>query len=760
MAGKVLIAWLLLASVCFGQSSRIVGGMDKDGRPITGYQVGDEPVRWQQQVQIMAPASPPYFLDGRHPYQWSNHGWGGSPFSKPFPGGVYEVRNASLDKTQKLGAWSQPATITVQSGAQLYCGGWNLPALQYEAGVIWKITCVSVKPECAGWGMNPGEEYVLISPNHWNVNNTSPSVACEPELHKLMVYKPLTYPLSRITFGGDLQQVAPPPIVVPTSIPNKRFRVAYCFVAETGETALSPPTPWSDPVQQAGWIDAQAVEFAMRINNHWPQGILGYHLYLQLENESQPWKRLPASHCHSKPTQPDDWLNQLWDRQPRCWQYFDDAPVHAPVAKPQSTLTGLHLALKETGWFPWDVVPIDIIVEVDKIEISCPVHDEWGTDGTGHPFKFLRKVMGKDNKTWVLEQKPSGTSRYWPLVNVSNSYSQWHNCKAHGYGASAGLSYDEPWGGQCFGNKFYGCNFDPGTSRCGGLSYGLMVCERSTSGRGGHTHSEGKYYNTDFTGDVAMRIGGNQTANINISDTLTPAISGKGRRNTSLWLICPNEVRMRGLWGADSFGGPVIFASGYSARLKADHIWKDQPSSAIIECQTGIGIDAKIMSGKLNLWSLYIPLTGIGYQPTLARFAHLPAKAKITLQDMQSQFSYWPTTADVVSPNCNLVEMKFEDTALDAQVALLEPTYAQWKKEYAAVFTGIPAPAEPPEPGMRVTIPGFTIPARTIKIPAIVVDGKASDPVTVTVTGSTIGPKTAVFNSFTGQEKVARRAWK
>lgn len=746
-------------------TARIIGGKDAQNKPITGYQIGTDPVQWERLETVIAPTSAPHFYHQRHPYQWSNHGWMGSPFSKPFPGGIYEVRNASLDKQQKLGAWSQPATVTVQSGGQLYVGGWNLPALQYEAGVVWKITCVSVEPEYAGWGISPGEEYVLISPNHWNGSNTSPSVACEPELHKIMVYKPLAYPLSRLVPGGDHQTVAPPPIVVPTSIPNKRFRLAYCFVAETGETALSPLMAWSDPVGQAGWTDAKAVEVQLRIPNHMPQGALGYHVYIQIENEESPWKRLPASHCHGTPTQADDWLFQIWDRQPRLFQYRDDAPTHHAAASAQSTLTGLHLALKEIGAQAWEPFPLDVIVDVDKIEISCPVHDEWGTNGTGTPRKFHRQVFGSDNRSWTIEQKPKGASRYWPIVHVSNNYSQWYNCTMKGNGASAAVSYDDMAGGQCFGNKFHNCELEPSASKCGGLSYGLLVYEGSTSGYGGHTHSEGRYYNCTFGGDVPIKLGGNQTANINFVDTLSSctALQGaanKGRRNVTVWLVCPNEVRFRGLWGADSFSGPVVFVSGYHAKLKADHLWKDQVSSAIFECQTGVNISAKIMSGKLNLWSRYEPQIQKGWQPTLARFHHTNGLAKINLSDMQSQYSYWPTTADVVAPNCNMVETRFEDTVLADQVALVEPTYAEWTAEYKAMFgQWSTVPPQQPIPGMHITIPAQEVPSQTVPLPVPpdTVDAIAQS---VTIPAQTLPERTVVKNSLTGREEVQRRSWK
>lgn len=766
MRFMTLAVVLLTAAVSFGQSSRIVGGEDANGNPITGYQVGDQPIQWQRQETVPAPTSAPVFQDNRHPYQWSNHSWGGDPFTYPFPAGTYEVRNASIDKGKppRTGAWSQPATVAVQSGSHLYCGGWNLPALQYESGVVWKIKCISVEPDQHPW-MTVGKEVHLGYGNaHLDRANISPSVACEPELMKLSVHNPYFYPLSRLAFGGDYQTIAPPPVVVPTSIPNKRIRVAYCFVSETGETALSPPTAWSNPVQQAGWKDAQVVEFALNIRNYFPQGALGYHVYVQLENEQAPWQRLPASHSHGKPTQSDDWLFQLWDRQPQCWQYYADAPVHTPAAQPQSTLTGLHLALRDTGWFPWDVVPIDIVVEVDKIEVSCPVHDEWGSFGTGHPFKFARKVLSQNAREWVVKQKPSGQSRYWPVVHVSNSYSRWYYCSIHGDGASAALSFDDMAGGQCFGNKFYECAFYPGSSQCGGLSYGLMICERSTGSRGNHTHSEGRYYNCTFGGDVCMKVGGNQTANINFVDTLASANSGgltKGRRNTALWLACPNEVRFRGLWGADSFSGPVVLASGYSAKLKADHIWKDQFSSTIFEAQTGCSLNARIMSGKFNLWSLYVPLTNTGFPPTLARFHHLPSTAYLTFEDIQSQFSYNGATADVTAPNVNMVGTHFENTALSDQTCLVEPTYGQWKTEFVAIFGAWSTPPAAPEiPGMKITVPAYTIQARTIQLPTIVVDGKASEAASITIPPMTIGARTITINSFTGKQAVPRRSWK
>lgn len=143
-----LAAMVFLAAFSFAQSSRIVAGTTADGQLITGYQVGTNPVQWQRQEIVSAPVTAPQIWS-RHPYQNSNHSWNGDPFTKPFPGGTYEIYNASIDKQQKVGAWSSPAVVTVQSGAHLYCGGWNLPILQYESGVVWKAKCVSLDPEQA-----------------------------------------------------------------------------------------------------------------------------------------------------------------------------------------------------------------------------------------------------------------------------------------------------------------------------------------------------------------------------------------------------------------------------------------------------------------------------------------------------------------------------------------------------------------------------------------------------------------------------------
>lgn len=752
-----LAAMVFLAAFSFAQSSRIVAGTTADGQLITGYQVGTNPVQWQRQEIVSAPVTAPQIWS-RHPYQNSNHSWNGDPFTKPFPGGTYEIYNASIDKQQKVGAWSSPAVVTVQSGAHLYCGGWNLPVLQYESGVVWKAKCVSLDPECVGWGMNVGDEFHLGRDNQhvMTANNISPSVACEPDLMKLVRQAPYFFPLSRLTYGGFHQGVSQPPIVVPASIPNKRVRIAYCFVAETGETALSPPTPWSDPVQVPGWTDAKVMDLTVFIKDYWPQGTLGYRVYIQVENDQAPWRRLPAPHCHGAPVRDDDYLFQLWDRQAMLYQYYHDAPTHNPVPEPKSTLSGLHLALKSTGWFPWEVVTTaDITVEAATVPITCPLIDEWGTNGTGHPFKFKRRVTAPNGSAWTVRQVVSPTSRYWPLLHVNNQYSRWTGCTFTGDGASAGLSFDDFSGGQAFGNRFVECNFFPGTTKCGGLSYGMIVCERSTSRFGDHTHSEGRYQDCTFGGDVSMRIGGNQTANLQFIDTLSScngliSTSSVGRRGVVLWLLCPNEVRFRGLWGADSFGPPIVFVSGYTAKLNCDHIWKDQLSSAIFEVQTGYGLDVEIRSGKFNFWSTP------GYEPTLARFAHVPDLASISLKGMQSQYSYWPTTADICSPNVNRVETRFEKTVLDGQVALVEPSYPEWVIEYAAVFgPWSPPPAKPPTPGMRLTLPAQTIPAQTVTIP-----NTARDKTTITIPAQTLPEQSVVFNSLTGQGVVTRRPWK
>lgn len=582
------------------------------------------------------------------------------PFDVAIPAGTYEVRNAVIDRSHKVGAWSQAATLTLQSGWQLFGGCRNQPATMDEAGLAWKVKCVNVN-EC-GHFTNGSEHYFQTS---YETNSPCPYSASTPEPKPLYSYWQRFVTPDMLTPGGRQQAVAIAPDVVASQFPNQDCDIAYCRVTETGETPLSPPlhvTACAGPMS-----DTQMV--SMTITEGHPQGTIGYHLYARFAGGT--WQRLPAPHCYGAPTQADDWLFQWWDLQPKALRTVPNAPTHNPTSAPQSRLCDLQVKLATTAGS----------VNVDPgtvYQIYCPIIDEWRTG----PDTFWRTIGGPGR--WYINQNQSQSGhRYWPAIAINNSYSIWQNAKVTGFG-SAGIAFADYQGGKCFGNQFRDCEIVIASPDLYPTA-GIMVHDRCSGYYYGHTASELNFDNCKFNAMIPVWIAGTQTANVRFN-RLHCYSSYMDRRASAVYLECPNQVRFAsGTYLECPMGGAIFRSFAWPAKTLVDDIWIDQGFKCLAE-QSHNQLSFKIRGGKLNCWT-QAPTD----RPSLLRLIDNPiSTSQFVLQDVVPQYTYpGQTGLDLQSCHYNLLDVRFEDSIIADVAAIREPTKEQEQAAITAVFRGV-----------------------------------------------------------------------
>lgn len=651
--------------------------------------------------------------------QLSNHTWL-YPFTMPAPAGSFEVSNAIIDRSQRLGVWSKPKPIIAKSGWFLYGGSWNQAATSDDAGIAWRVKVISV----TDFEYNPlkagSEHYFYVGwSGQYLTNTVAPYSFTIPRLQELKQDPRRLFRLGMLQPGGRNTVVAPAPDCYASNLPLVPMDIAWCRVTETGETQLSPSFSFVPPAPHAGWTQAETCELPFGLQEQHPHGTIGYHVYVRLLPEKN-WRRVPAPHCYGEPSTVDDWLFQWHDRQPKVHRLATNAPVHSPAAAPRSRLNTLQLALKNTA----DNVQVAANAVMDA---TCPVIDEWRAS----PPTFGRRVSSKDGGKWSIRQQPSQSGhKYWPVLAIENSYSQWVGLEVQGNGTSAAVSFGDFSGGQAFGNQFERCNFFAPASGTG-FTCGVLVDAKCTGQFGSHTASELSFRDCQFNGLIPIWLGGNQTANVRFDRTHASSFAGNDRRASAIYLECPNQVRFTGgLYTDCPNGSSILRASTYNAKLIADDIWVDQGFQCLIEA-CGVAFDVKLAGGKLNV-------RGAG--PVLARMIDQHYLSKLLFSDIDVQLDPGVAGLSVINGSYNQVELRFTDTYLSEAVTLREPSKDQTSALLKTIFYDSSLNAtDVPVPGMKLNVPSVST--------------------SVTNQATVATDQSVVFNSFTGRQQVKRANW-
>lgn len=664
--------------------------------------------RWQD---VPAPQLPLYQIHSEY-NEISNYGYK-YPFNNPTPAGTFEVMNASVDKSQRVGAWSEPFTATVKSGWRLYARGDNQKPMTDEVGIVWKVKCVSLDAPDPLLNFEEGDEYLYVTASEIDQDSWRSIVAysmVEPVYRELKEPNTRRWTLSKLAMGGRNQTVASPPSVIFTQLPLRPKKFAYARLTHTGLTELSPPMEFILPVLPGGVPASETCQIQFQIREPHPQGTLGYYLY-ECDEAEGVWRQIFNRFTGTS-------IYQINDKQPIATDVTTAGFLHVAASEPKSYLGLLNVALMDTGE--------SIIVDMPAVKHYCPVIDEWRSTGD---VTFYRTITGQYGEQWELqhEQLPDTIINYYPNVHIYNSYSTWVGCRSNRNSPlPAGLTFADWSGGQCFGNGFKDCQF----------GNGVQVLENCTGGTvGGHTASELDFANCDFGGMIPIWLAGQQTANVRFSRTRAAIFGTASRLSAAVYIDTPNQVRFKDGLNADCPGNAIFVVT--RANLLLEDPWIDQGFITFIDVAAWGWANVIINGGKLNAWAnLYeVPNLLRNCNPTPY------GGSKLVLNNVNVQFnnSY---ALHVLNPMTNAVELRFEDTPLNTFTILREPSKQQ-SGDLQQYIYGEPSPLQPiPEPGYIIQIPQ-----------------QSSDINTSGVVQVIIPAQTVRQNSITGQAKVSRSNW-
>lgn len=647
--------------------------------------------RWQP---VAKPSRQPIKADWPSSYGQPSAGRWIYP-NNPNPRGTFEIRNAIVNQ-HKVGAWSEPFRFTAKSGWRIKASGHNQKPQYEEDGIVWKITVIDSDPAETSYKWKPGYEQLLTK---WDQRAATaawqwgplvapyqyaavvPYDAVNPRLDEL---SPFTYDdsflsLSKLTFGGQYQDVAPPPIVVVSNIPTNIVEVAYCYVTETGLTPLSAPMDATVPAWP-GSLPADTFVLSCFTQDEPPMGAMGTRWYVRPSGGSHnTWQAVVSPDCH-KPV-PDhanhnDWIFPINENRLELWRVTENAWItFTPSAEPKSWLSSLQVAMMDQAG--------NIEVDQDQ-QVSCPIIHNFWTAGQQTTFRGIASQVGTFK---VSIRHSANTPTYWPVwVNIS-SYTTVEGMQINAWNSqcSACLVFSG-WGSGSFGNEFENCRFEIRNSEDNGqtlerLRFGTKV-SWGCVGLGGHTASELKFRRCSFTGSNPIYIENPQSANIVFSST--HAISSYtvvDRRYCVVFAdTASTQIEMKDDLYADCTHGGAIFITSGSNLLLTGKIWIDAGFRCLWSVTQGNDAILTINGGKFNI------------RPPSPQRACLVRS--VTFNDTRLYLSNIVTQFDPGSNNdvyCkshrhNSMLIDFNKSPLVQNTVLYEPTYEQHEQELNRIY--------------------------------------------------------------------------
>lgn len=383
MAGKVLIAWLLLASVCFSQTPVALHTSDPKFAP-----------GWE----VVSPPQYPFAFAGR---------------SAGYTNGVrttgsYEVAYCLVDEFSAVSPPSSPVVINPKTNDWDIVGTTPGVPLWVRAGGIywvwrpvgttqWKHFAVdenrqhqwhAMRPFKAicGWQHTYGGHWLYQAGNFSSFLNG--------------------FPASR-----QIVKSPPAPVVRLMECPNSSYDVAYSWACNENETALSPiltvAATTGSPIQHAPFIVIRQLPAG---NAQPPQGALGSYVYMR--KPGQQWHRQPCLDGHT---------GYLWaiDLVTIRIPQFVESNIAPGQPGGRSYLSSLHKALRYWGG--------DIIVD-NHVSICCPIISEYsGKAWAYQPQNHWIASYGTTNGagTWTLTIDGVTTPAMPRTANLDKAWNQW-----------------------------------------------------------------------------------------------------------------------------------------------------------------------------------------------------------------------------------------------------------------------------------------------------------------------------------------------
>jgi hypothetical protein len=686
-----------------------------------------------------------------------NNVWA-SPFDRGSPAGVFRIQNAPVTRGQLLGSWSEPVELHLKSGWFLYGHAGNQELNWNVAGIVWKMKVVSLEdgqdfqynPWKAGTSHIFGSNWLNYGGGYQDnevcrYSGVSPVFEQIGQVDSRRLYTEASFK------GTAVTTPAAAPAVYASNIPYRPAKFAWCRVAETGETELSPVLEVDAPT-----FNTQTCQYLLRLGMWHPQGTIGTHVYM--EDEAGQWRRIVPPNVHGVPASPDDWLFPINLQIFNVRRFLPGAPIHSPApGGAKSNLCDLHRMERDTKGSI--TVP-----EGTTYTITCPILDEWGTEGDGTPHKFYRGVSqgGVGGYFNIKRGASAGGHKQWPLLHIQNSYSVWKGAKLEANGGDA-IAFSDYQGGKAFGNRFIDCAIIASqTDKY--ITSGVKV-DRDC-GAYGHTASELYFENCTINAAVPIWMAGEQTANIRFNRT--NAVSHcHNFQGSVVYNACPSTINMDNGFYADAyvyFGSEysrgVIFRGGvYNATIHVDGLWIDNGFESLVDsCFNRLSLYCH--SGKLNIR---------GTNPILARYANLRSDAYLWfhLTDIQPD----PGIASVAILSDRYHGVWFQHSGayvgggdLQSFTVLKEPTQADIAEAQSRIWpwyeTG-PRDFAKQQPGKVVKIPASTI-TTSVKIPVATPVGIAGEGMLVSgglVTEIVVPVEIAVPERSLIQDAVKRGGW-
>lgn len=660
--------------------------------------------RWQV---VPAPTTPLVQLTPNDCASLSMHTYK-YPFTHGRPGGTFEVSNAIVDRSHKVGAWSEPATIVVLTGWHLMARGENQPSHTDDVGIVWKVKCVSLNEPDPLLAYVEGGEYLFVTQkevDRGDWQSITPYSSVEPQHREIMetTYGILT--LDKLNYGGRHAEVAGPPNVYASAMPLLHFKVAYCRITHRGLTALSPALQFTMPTPPDGWTLSYVCRIRFGIQEQHPQGTIGYLLAVQY---------LDAWHlCRPQ----GDTMYQVDCKQPVLTGHYGALGQHEAAEIAESYIGKLEVALMD--------YEEDITIDELETHAFCPIIDRW--DST--PATFHRTIAGEGRAKIIVSPIDVGYDypKNFPTILVYNSYSTWIDIATSNPGSDVSLTFADWSGGQGFGNQFIRCDFDGG----------LRVREDSTAWIGSHTHSEGYYADCHFRGSVAIWLAGQQTANIRFNHCYAHKSSGgitEERRTCAVYVDQPNKVKFTGGFYPECPGNVIFNVT--TADIQIEDCWNDQGAKAFIGVAAGGSVKLKMIGGKINAF------TPAGESYTFARITNSKNLCTFILHDVVTQFSGDKYRHYITTGSYDLVDVRTEDSDMCKYIILREPTRAEYQDRLAAIYgVGSIAPTRS-KPGYRIEVSATTSDTNTPGVVQVFIPGQV-----------------VIANSLTGQSRVSRETW-
>lgn len=534
-----------------------------------------------EEVAIPAPVQPLVQLDAFS--QPDDVYW-----DKPRAAGTYQVFNALVDRENRIGEWSHPAEFTSPSGWTLHGAAVNLKPSYDSIGVAWKIRCISLFDPDPNVMLQPGEESILCVSKFGmgpvSIGAKYPWGRLTFDYNLLAIGKSY-YPLSKLKYGGSNTHKAQMPLIIASSLPNKKCEVAYAWFNAHGElSSLSPAVSIPATYGGSGSVERRFILRGQPV----PPGAHGYQLFFRMEGDSE---FRPSIHeC------------KIDNLMPRSSGWIKDQGISGE-SKLKAILDPLQVAINKTSG---DVV----IGDLTFVEFRNPIIDIYDT------AKFGRTIGRANGGQWYM--LPS-TYNIPTAIMIQNQRSRWvgmHlDCKRHH--VTVGVCFSDYDGNQAFGNELVNCIIDMDQTGDHGTAIALRVSELCAGG--GHSASEIICNKVNFKGTNPISLSHKQTANWLFRDCGAGAFiraEHMDATNAVVHIDTPNLVRFEGLFHCDCPSG-TIFSVEHGS-VECDQLFVDKGCVSLIDFPHYESGYVSIKSGNVN-FNQYDTIAGFGAPSNLVR---------------------------------------------------------------------------------------------------------------------------------------------